>query len=312
MPEGQGAIADAGCSHAVASRAKLNDASLMMPPRWAIELAGADTDRQRTLAPGETVSSGASATLVSVRVAGAAGLDRDALQRASADAVRGALSAISASPHPRVVRMWSFVPGIHRSMGGTLDRYQVFNAGRYGAFEEWCGGATAFSRELPAATCVGTFGEDLLVHALGATEPGVAVNNPRQVPAFQYSRAYGPKPPCFARATVARFGSEERLLIAGTASVRGERSVFPCDLEAQVDETFRNIGVLLQGASGVRAWSPLAARVYAPVERDLAWLRGEVARRWPGVNELEFVRADICRADLMVEIELIARRAERA
>ena len=43
---------------------------------------------------------------------------------------------------------------------------------------------------------------DLMIDALSAASPGIAVENPRQIPSYRYARRYGPRPPCFARATL--------------------------------------------------------------------------------------------------------------
>ena len=51
-------------------------------------------------------------------------------------------------------------------------------------------------------------------HQTQNSAPGVAIENPRQTPSYHYSRRYGPRPPCFARAT--RFGS---LLFIGTPEI---------------------------------------------------------------------------------------------
>ena len=109
------------------------------PPAWAVErstdtLTGrADLDRWR---------------LVSTHVPECAALDAAALERAVADGYRALAESLRASGH-HPVRFWNFVPGIHADMGGGLDRYMVFNAGRYAAFLEWFGQAALFTRTVP-------------------------------------------------------------------------------------------------------------------------------------------------------------------
>ena len=51
------------------------------------------------------------------------------------------------------VRFWNYIPDIHCPCGRTpdgrpLDRYMVFNAGRYAACADWFGGDQAFDRLL--------------------------------------------------------------------------------------------------------------------------------------------------------------------
>ncbi len=81
--------------------------------------------------------------------------------------------------HP--VRFWAFVPGIHEPLGAGLDRYMAFNAGRYGAFAARFGRAPSFTRSIPTGSAVGVEDDRLLLHCVAADEPGVPVENPRQI-----------------------------------------------------------------------------------------------------------------------------------
>ena len=132
--------------------------------------------------------------------------------------------------HP--VRFWAFVPGIHEPLGAGLDRYMAFNAGRYGAFAARFGRAPSFTRSIPTGSAVGVEDDRLLLHCVAADEPGVPVENPRQISAYHYSRRFGPMPPCFARATLLPGHSNQPVLIVGgTASITGEESRHIGDLD---------------------------------------------------------------------------------
>src|SRR6185503_5831087 len=98
-----------------------------------------------------------------------------------------------------------------------------------------------FGRVLPAASAVGIAGPDLVIDCLASASGGAPVENPRQIAPWQYSRRYGPKPPCFARGTVTRLNDRRMLLIGGTASIVGEESRHPGDLTAQVGELLINL-----------------------------------------------------------------------
>src|SRR5687768_14974789 len=90
----------------------------------------------------------------------------------------------AACGHP--VRFWAFVPGIHEPLGAGLDRYMAFNAGRYGAFAARFGRAPSFTKSIPTGSAVGVEGDRLLLHCVAADEPGVPVENPRQISAYHY------------------------------------------------------------------------------------------------------------------------------
>jgi chorismate lyase / 3-hydroxybenzoate synthase len=100
-----------------------------------------------------------------------------------------------------------------------------------------------------------------------------------------------------------------------TASIVGEDSRHERDAHQQALETFANLARLLtraHEAAGVLAPSdPLQAfidlRVYIVREEDAAVLRDLVASRFPHLATIEYAQADLCRRELLVEIEGVAR-----
>lgn len=253
-------------------------------------------------------------SLLSVCVAGATALSPAAFEAATSAAYALIASRLAALPASHPVRFWNFIPDIHQRQadtaaeGSSLDRYMVFNAGRHKACRAWLGGEDAFPRLLATASGVGHDGEDLVIHALATASTGSAVENPRQIPAYKYSRRYGPHPPCFARATVVELGGRRSILVGGTASVRGEESVYVGDVRKQTAETLDNLAALLQAATGDESAGPhlmTSVRVYHVSAHDVPVLRNLATLAFPSAR-LEFVRADICRQDLLVEIEGVA------
>jgi chorismate lyase / 3-hydroxybenzoate synthase len=266
-----------------------------------------------------TVAADKQFSVITARVRGLDSLAPAEVEQATADAYSAIAAQLDKLPARHPVRFWNYIPAIHRPSGKTpdgdpLDRYMAFNAGRYIACSRWLGGEDSFPRLLATASGVGHAGQDLVIHALAAGQPGVAVENPRQVPAYRYSRRYGPKPPCFARATVVtRPSADSLVLVGGTASVRGEASVHIGDLPAQFDETLENLAALLQAATG----TPMAGvelftsvRVYYVRPVDIPALRKHSKQAFASAK-CEFIRADLCRSDLLVEIEGVASAPSR-
>ena len=70
---------------------------------------------------------------------------RDLSPLAFKAAVVAAYSAIAAeilkSPIRHPVRFWNYIPGIHLPSGEGIDRYMIFNAGRFKACRQWLGKA---------------------------------------------------------------------------------------------------------------------------------------------------------------------------
>lgn len=217
------------------------------------------------------------------------------------------------------LRFWNLIPFIHEDMDGGMDRYMVFNAGRHDALSEWLEDPARFPSTLPTATGVGFRGRDLVIYCLTGERPGRPTENPRQRPAYCYSDRYGPLPPCFARAMLLRVGDEPTLLVGGTSSVRGENSVHVGSVESQIGETFDNLEGLVETVvrrgPGEEGRSPVARpgdrfhdlRVYHVRPEHAELVRHRVRAHFPNLHRLELVRADICRRDLLVEIEGVAR-----
>lgn len=244
--------------------------------------------------------------LASVRIPEARSLGREIFQAETTRAYERIRSELVSRGAVHPVRLWNHIPGIHEPMGDGLDRYMVFNAGRYEALSEWFGGDQAFDTRVASASGVGHQGRDLVIHCLASARPGQAVDNPRQTAPYRYSRKYGPLPPCFARATQIEGGGRQLVLVGGTASIVGEESVHLGDLPRQTEETLANLATL----------APLAGyrevRVYYPDPERLDELRDLLGGAFPRAERIEWVRADLCRSELLVEIEGIAEIAEIA
>ncbi|HEY9421072.1 MAG TPA: hypothetical protein VIW92_06640 [Thermoanaerobaculia bacterium] len=312
-------------SSVVLSRPYCVRESGLLPPEWVGGLLGpfALWSASPVLEEDGTsmeVALGGGFCLASVRVRNARELDRNAFQEASAGAYRHLEAILREQRLTHPVRLWNHIPGIHDPMGDGQDRYMAFNAGRFEALAEWFGGPASFDTRSVSASGVGHDGADLVLHCLASDERGRAVDNPRQVPPHRYSRRFGPLPPCFARATTIHPpGGAPLVLVGGTASIVGEESVHLGDLERQTDETLTNLAVLLNVAAGEPATLPATLedraavlaryrelRVYYPDPQRLDELRSLLEGAFPGVEAIEWARADLCRPELLVEIEGVA------
>jgi len=217
------------------------------------------------------------------------------------------LAAASALDCPRMLRTWNYLPGINAG-DGDRERYRRFCLGRGAALER----AGYGNRELCAGTAIGSDEPRLRIYLLCASEAGMNIENPRQVSAYRYPRQYGPRSPSFARATaISGLDDSVVLMISGTASVVGHRSVHQNDTRAQLAEIICNLDSLLDesarrlGRAGLRDFSADSLlRVYVRRADDWTGVERQVRRRWPDVR-LAGLRGDICRADLLVEVEAV-------
>lgn len=283
-------------------------------PRWVEQLVGSDTNRDCRLA----VSNDGRWSLLSGTIQQADALSDEDLQQATVALYSDLLTQLRDTSAPHPVRAWNLVPTIHRTQRPGCDRYMAFNAGRHAAYAAWFGCEQRMASAMPTASAVGYDGRDLVVHLLGHDAPGQAIENPRQVPAFRYSQRFGKVPPSFVRATVMpEIDGCTRVFVAGTASVVGEDSHHPGDLNRQLAETFRNLAtVMLRAAQDPRPINGHATeqeqealtwyrsvRVYVRREQDLPRVYQTLQTAIPSCHEIELVRADICRPELLAEIE---------
>ena len=115
-----------------------------------------------------------------------------------------------------------------------------------------------------------------------------------------------PRTPKFERAKRIRHGDGEVVLLSGTAAIVGERSVAHGDVEAQTATTIDNIGALI----GARRLSSL--RAYVKHANDIPIVRRLCESAFGDVPAV-FVTADVCRDELLVELEgtVVARSPAR-
>ncbi len=213
-------------------------------------------------------------------------------------------------------RLWNYLPRINED-GGGLERYRQFNAGRQQAFLD--AGQAAFEGA-PAACALGLHRGGLILRFLAAKVPPHPIENPRQTPAWRYPADYGPRAPTFSRAAVVRQpDGTKHLFVSGTASIVGHATVHVDDLQAQLEETLRNLDAVLAEANhhggGGFTLGGSDAVVYVRHPEDAPGLRDQLAAAFgeqsPFLRRALFLHADICRRDLLLEIETHMSIADR-
>ena len=212
---------------------------------------------------------------------------------------------IRSQGYPYWLRAWNFLAGI--TVGeGESERYRRFNAGRYSAV----GLSSDVGENLPAASALGSESGGFVLCCLAGKRPGVRIENPRQVSAPEYPPQYGLRSPLFARAALVPNRRGAQLLISGTASIVGHESRHIGDPEAQVEETARNFAALVDTAMHGAPARPRTSsarleslRVYLRDADHYARLLPAIRRLFAPGHEPLVLRADICRRDLLVEIE---------
>ena len=222
-----------------------------------------------------------------------------------------------------VIRTWLYLGDITGNEGESL-RYRELNRARTDFYRNLKFGnglvPPGWERPFfPASTGIGVLGDDLILGGLALRTSRrdltlVPLENPRQTSAYDYAHQYGSESPKFARAMAVVADQWVATFISGTASITASETRHLGDIEHQTRQTLDNIEALIaaenfqnHGLSGRGAiLDDLAlARVYIKRREDYAAARA-VCRARLGDLPILYVVADICRPELLVEIEGIA------
>lgn len=209
--------------------------------------------------------------------------------------------------YPNLLRAWHYLPDIHGEEH-AMERYKRFSLGRHEAF---VAKGRAISRDAPAASAVGKRAGNTAIAFLAALRPGTPVENPRQVSAYSYPAQYGPRGPTFSRALFTTWNGLPQLYVSGTASIFGHLSRHEGDAAAQADETILNLRSVMGEARGlidVDDGADMLFKVYLrePALRPLVESRLRAA--FGDGPAILWLQADICRRELLLEIELVVAK----
>lgn len=210
------------------------------------------------------------------------------------------------------------------SLEDVSERYRELNRARSDFFD-----AAAERGEMmkspngsvvyPASTGIGTGGPSLLLSALAIQTSRsdvhlVRLENPLQTSAFDYERKFSLKSPKFSRAMAVVMPDYTTTWISGTASILNSATVHPNDVVKQTHQTIDNIAQLISPENfdrhdhencGASLADLAKVRVYVKRIEDYPACLQVCQERFGNLPAI-FAIADVCRPDLLVEIEGVA------
>jgi enamine deaminase RidA (YjgF/YER057c/UK114 family) len=219
-----------------------------------------------------------------------------------------------------IVRQWNYLEDIIELGAcdeGMQQNYQSLNNIRHTFYSRY-----VFNNGYPAATGIGMNSGGFVLECIAIKARKdiqiIPIKNPVQISAYDYSdnvlvgsKIQGLSTPKFERAKLyTRVGNQFDLLISGTAAIQKEKSLAGNDVDEQTKITLENIDKLLTSASllliegnkKIIQTSLSYLRVYIKRKEDFIKVKS-ICDRYAGLIKPVYLFADICRDELLVEIE---------
>jgi enamine deaminase RidA (YjgF/YER057c/UK114 family) len=223
----------------------------------------------------------------------------------------------------QVIRTWLYLGDIVGPEGDT-QRYKELNRARTDFFRDIDFGAGRLAegfrgRMFPASTGIGTSDRNIVMSCIAVDAAAgeillMPLENPKQTAAFDYNIQYGPESPKFCRAMAFASGKCATIFISGTASITDSETRWIGDVEKQTHQTLDNIEALIGEANfrqhgwpgfGTKLDDLAHLRVYIKHPQDYQRTRAVCEERL-GLVPTVYAVGDVCRDDLLVEIEGVA------
>ena len=252
-------------------------------------------------------------------VSGLSALEED--MQASTERVFEALSQVLAEHHfefDDIVRQWNYIGEILKTKiedGVCVQNYQIFNEIRNDYYHR-----NKKKQDFPAATGIGKKNPGLIVDVFARKQcedvQSLPLQSKIQKNPVSYSDAVlvgdktNKKPPLFERARILYSEHLAQIFVSGTASIKDQETVAIGDVSAQTDHTIQCIKELIS-LENIRDNYPQIrlknqtfqnVRVYVKRRDDIETVFKICSAHFPE-HMINIVEADICRSNLLVEIE---------
>lgn len=238
-----------------------------------------------------------------------------------------------------IIRQWNYIENIlltRNQDNNKYQNYQVFNEIRSNYYKK-----DIWKYGYPAATGIGITQGGVIIDIIAkkyfdnSTDNFIVpINNPLQIDAYKYNKNvligvdsnYQAKEnaPKFERAKLVGNKYEGEIYISGTAAIRGQKSIELMNIEEQTLITIENICELVSddNLNCMLKSRDIAAffsnkinknfhyiRVYIKKQEDYLLVKS-LCEKYFGNTLITYVISDICRDDLLIEIEAIMYYAQ--
>ena len=219
-----------------------------------------------------------------------------------------------------IIRQWNYIEqitGIDINNNSTSQHYQIFNDVRSKFYQ-----LASFDHGYPAATGIGMeFGGisiDIIAAKSANNKSIFGLKSPVQLDAYSYSKEvlaenntmsdFCRTTPKFERAKILVTPENTLIFISGTAAIVGQASITQ-NVEQQTEMTIHNIMSLISpenlqkhGIISSEKANIDHLRVYVKYRNDMQQVKNICLKHFPHIP-IAVAVADICRPELLVEIE---------
>lgn len=220
-----------------------------------------------------------------------------------------------------IVRQWNYIEQITKVElynGSQSQHYQIFNDVRSRFYNQ-----ADFANGYPAATGIGMDFGGIIIEAIAMQVKGTGqvlpLKNPVQTDAYSYTsevlaenslmKDFCRTTPKFERAKILNFPGMRIVFISGTAAITGQVSRNDHTVEEQTEMTISNIRNLISeenlrkhGLTETTTAIVKNLRVYVKNQNDIPAVKEVCDYHFPQIPSI-YIVADICRPELLVEIE---------
>jgi len=197
-----------------------------------------------------------------------------------------------------IVKIWHFIPELLSKYNNDKTNYSLLCESREIVYKEYFN-----NFNFPAATAIGIKGKKILIYFFaGKFSKYKVIENKRQVSSYLYPQQIFKEKPMFSRAvSFDNFRSGvSKIFISGTASIKGYKSMHSLNLKEQLNEALKNYGTFISLNNN----SSNVSRIYITNinDEDKLWIQQKLEKVF-GVDRFIIVKGDICRKELIIEVE---------
>ena len=197
-----------------------------------------------------------------------------------------------------IVKIWHFIPELLSKYNNDKTNYSLLCESRETVYKDYFN-----NFNFPAATAIGIKGKKILIYFFaGKFSKYKVIENKRQVSSYLYPQQIFKEKPMFSRAV--SFDNVKsgvgKILISGTASIKGYESMHSLNLKEQLNEALKNYGTLISLNNN----SSNISRIYITNinDEDKLWIQQKLEKVF-GTDHFIIVKGDICRKELIIEVE---------